>query len=69
MKKDSISELQVGDYMQLPEGEWHVNGASKQVWRDAQDYAADNIVNQVRPQYQIETNPKEPHKAVLQRIR
>lgn len=53
-QQERIKDLKVGDWMQLPDGEWHLNRAAKAVYDMAQAYAT-KAKGEVKPQFQVES--------------
>lgn len=67
-QREHVAELQVGDFIQLPAGEWHKNAAAQAMYAQAQQAMAEHQGDD-RPQYQVENEPGPGFKARLERIR
>ena len=67
MQVERIEDMQVGDFIQLPQGKWHLNAAAKAMYQQAQDYTIAHASDDPPPQFQIENEPA--HNARLERIR
>lgn len=65
---ERVEDMRVGDFIQLPAGEWHKNHAAQVLYAQAQQAMLDHQGSD-RPQYQIENEPGPGFKAQLQRIR
>lgn len=65
---ERVEDLLVGDFIQLPAGEWHKNAAAQALYAEAQQAMADHQGDD-RPQYQVENEPGPGFKARLERIR
>ncbi len=52
MQVERIEDMQVGDFTQLPNGEWHKNHAAKASYAAAQQFATASE-QEVKPQFQI----------------
>lgn len=73
MQVERIDDMQVGDFIQLPQGEWHLNHAAKAIYAEAQaKMAAHRDPSRPSPQYSVESEPSITGpivKARLERIR
>lgn len=68
MQREHVAELQVGDFIQLPAGEWHKNPAAQALYAEAQQIMRTHQGGD-RPQYQVENEAGAGFKARLERIR
>lgn len=66
---ERVEDMQVGDFIQLPNGEWHTNHAAKAVYATAQKAMREHQGDGLRPQYQVESGPKPQYTNRLERIR
>lgn len=66
---EHVIEMKVGDFIQLPAGEWHKNAAAQAIYAEAQQRMRDAQGTEIVPQYQIENEPGPGFKAKLVRIR
>jgi hypothetical protein len=67
MQVERIEDMQVGDFIQLPQGMWHSNRAAQAIFQQARDRMTALAANDIPPKYQIENEPE--HNARLERIR
>lgn len=67
MQVEHISEMKVGDFIQLPPGEWHKNPDAKAMLAKAQAFMYAHISDDPPPQFQIQHEDK--FKSRLERIR
>lgn len=67
MQREHLHELQVGDFIQLPAGEWHKNHAAQAIYASAQALMAAHSGEGERPQYQVEN--EDQYRARLVRLR
>jgi hypothetical protein len=68
MQREHVADLQVGDFIQLPAGEWHKNSAAQAMYGEAQRTMRDHQGGD-RPQFQVQSEPGAGFKARLERIR
>lgn len=66
---ERVVDMEVGDFIQLPAQEWHLNLAGKALFAEAQALMIAHTGDGPRPQYQVENEPGEGFKARLERIR
>jgi hypothetical protein len=73
MQVERIENMQVGDFIELPAGEWDLNLVAKSMFAQAQQVMDDYQGDGLRPQYQIHSYPRPGEMACLlhqlQRIR
>jgi hypothetical protein len=67
MQVERIDDMQVGDFIQLPQGKWHTNLAAKAMYATAQAKMAAHTGDDPAPQYSIEHEPA--NNSRLDRIR
>lgn len=68
MQVERVEDMEVGDFIQLPAGEWHKNAAAQALYAQAQQAMRDHQGDE-RPQFSVENDPGPGFKAQLQRIR
>lgn len=68
-QREHLEELQPGDFIQLPAGEWHTNHRAKTMFADAQQRMRDAQGSDNPPQYEVENEPGPGFKSKLKRIR
>jgi uncharacterized RmlC-like cupin family protein len=68
MQREHVAELQVGDFIQLPAGVWHLNADAQALYAEAQQVMAMHQGDD-RPQFQVENEAGPGFKARLERIR
>lgn len=67
---EHVSEMkEVGDFIQLPAGEWHKNAPARAIFEQAQQVMLDAQGSESAPQFQIENDPEPGYKSQLVRIR
>lgn len=64
---ERIEDMQPGDFIQLPAGEWHTNAAAKAMFAQAQKRMAEHTGEGPSPQYQVQYEDKT--KSRLERLR
>lgn len=67
MQVERIEDMKVGDFIQLPEQEWHLNKAAQAMYGKAQAFAAAYQGEGLAPQFQVQYEDK--LKSRLERIR
>jgi len=66
-QREHIAELEVGDFIQLPRGEWHENPEAKAMYAQAQQVMTDHQGPGPAPQYQVQYQDK--FASILERIK
>lgn len=66
---EHVAEMQVGDFIQLPAGEWHKNAAARAIYDEAQQRMRDAQATDAAPQFEVENEEGPGYKAKLIRIR
>ena len=72
MQRERIEDMDVGDHIVLPRGEWHSNHEAKAVYEQAQAVAAAHEGPGARPQFQVQYKTPvsgPPVDSVLERLR
>lgn len=64
---ERIEDMQPGDFIQLPAGEWHTNHAAQAMYAQAQKRMAQYEGDGPSPQYQVQYEDK--FKSRLERLR
>lgn len=64
---ERIEDMQVGDYIQLPAKEWHLNVEAKAMYAQAQAVTAAHKGDDPGPQFQVQYQDK--YNSRLERIR
>jgi hypothetical protein len=67
MQVERIKDMAVGDFIQLPAGEWHLNHAAKAMYAEAEEAMKAHQGEGPRPQYQVQYEDK--FKSRLERLR
>lgn len=58
MQVEHIQDMQVGDFIELPAGEWDLNQAAKTMFAQAQQITSAHQGEGLAPQYQIHSYPR-----------
>lgn len=66
---ERVEDMEVGDFIVLPSGEWHTNHAAKAVYAKAQQLMRDYLGEGPRPQYSVESGPQPECTHRIERIR
>jgi uncharacterized protein YigE (DUF2233 family) len=66
---EHIADMQVGDFIQLPAGIWHLNADAQALFAQAQQFMRAYQGEDMRPQFSVESDPGPGFKARLERIR
>ncbi len=72
MQRERIEDMEVGDHIVLPRGEWHMNHDAKAMYEKAREYAAMRLVPGPCPQFQVQYKTPvsgPPVDSVLERLR
>jgi hypothetical protein len=72
MQRERIEDMEVGDHIVLPRGEWHMNQGAQAMYEQAQEVMAMHAGPGPRPQFQVQyKTPKSgpPVDSVLERLR
>jgi hypothetical protein len=64
---ERIEDMEVGDHIVLPRGEWHLNAAAKAIYAQAQEITTAHTGDDAAPQYQVNYTSK--YDSQLERIR
>lgn len=67
MQVERIEDMKPGDYIQLPDGEWHTNHEAKDMFARAQAVICALQGDDACPQYQVQYEDK--FKSRLERLR
>lgn len=65
MQVERIEDMQVGDFIELPAGEWDNNAPAKAMLASAQQAMDDHQGDEPRPQFQINSYPRPGEMACL----
>lgn len=66
---EHIADMQVGDFIQLPAGIWHLNAGAQALFAEAQQFMRDYKGDDMRLQFSVENEPGPGFEARLERIR
>ncbi|MES2148606.1 MAG: hypothetical protein V4508_02325 [Pseudomonadota bacterium] len=66
---ERVEDMDVGDFLQLPAQEWHLNVAAKAIYAQAQALTSAHQGDDPAPQFQVQNEPGPGFKARLERIR
>lgn len=66
---EHVKDMEVGDFIVLPAGEWHLNHMARAFYEQAQAVTRAHESEGPAPQFQVDSGPSPEFKHRLERIR